>query len=96
MTIEGAEWSDKPPAPTEDGKYLWAYDEITYTDGTVTTTKPAAVGANFDVDAFRAEIAEDLKDVPNREEFENKIAEELANSKAEIETQIETAKTQAE
>ena len=96
VTIEGAEWSDKPPAPTEDGKYLWAYDEITYTDGTVTTTKPAAVGANFDVDAFRAEIAEDLKDVPNREEFENKIAEELANSKAEIGTQIETAKTQAE
>ena len=96
VTIEGAEWSDKPPAPTEDGKYLWAYDEITYTNGTVTTTKPAAVGANFDVDAFRAEIAEDLKDVPNREEFENKIAEELATSKAEIETQIETAKTQAE
>ena len=96
VTIEGAEWSDKPPAPTEDGKYLWAYDEITYTDGTVTTTKPAAVGANFDVDAFRAEIAEELKDVPDREEFENKIAEELANSKAEIETQIETAKTQAE
>ena len=96
VTIEGAEWTDKPPAPTEDGKYLWAYDEITYTDGTVTTTKPAAVGANFDVDAFRAEIAEDLKDVPNREEFENKIAEELANSKAEIETQIEKAKTQAE
>lgn len=96
VTIEGAEWSDKPPAPTEDGKYLWAYDEITYTDGTVTTTKPAAVGSNFDVDAFRAEIAEDLKDVPNREEFENKISEELANSKAEIETQIETAKTQAE
>ena len=96
VTIEGAEWSDKPPAPTEDNKYLWAYDEITYTDGTVTTTKPAAVGANFDVDAFRAEIAEDLKDVPNREEFENKISEEIANSKAEIETKIETAKTQAE
>lgn len=96
VTIEGAEWSDKPPAPTEDGKYLWAYDEITYTDGTVTTTKPAAVGANFDVDAFRAEIAEELKDVPNREEFENKISEEIATSKAEIETQIETAKTQAE
>lgn len=96
VTIEGAEWSDKPPAPTEDGKYLWAYDEIIYTDGTVTTTKPAAVGTNFDVDAFRAEIAEDLKDVPNREEFENKISEEIANSKAEIGTQIETAKTQAE
>ena len=49
-----------------------------------------------DVEAFKEQIAEDLKDVPNREEFENKISEEIANSKAEIETQIETAKTQAE
>ena len=49
-----------------------------------------------DVEAFKEQIAEELKDVPNREEFENKISEELANSKAEIETQIETAKTQAE
>ncbi|WP_193227905.1 phage tail protein, partial [Aureimonas psammosilenae] len=49
-----------------------------------------------DVEAFKEQIADELKDVPNREEFENKISEELANSKAEIETQIETAKTQAE
>ena len=49
-----------------------------------------------DVEAFKEQIAEELKDVPNREEFENKISEEIANSKAEIETQIETAKTQAE
>ena len=49
-----------------------------------------------DVEAFKEQIAEELKDVPNREEFENKISEELANSKAEIATQIETAKTQAE
>lgn len=49
-----------------------------------------------DVEAFKEQIADELKDVPNREEFENKIAEELANSKAEIETKIETAKTQAE
>ena len=49
-----------------------------------------------DVEAFKEQIAEELKDVPNREEFENKIAEELATSKAEISTQIETAKTQAE
>ena len=49
-----------------------------------------------EVEAFKEQIADELKDVPNREEFENKIAEELANSKAEIETQIETAKTQAE
>ena len=48
------------------------------------------------VEAFKEQIADELKDVPNREEFENKISEELANSKAEIETQIETAKTQAE
>ena len=49
-----------------------------------------------DVEAFKEQIAEELKDVPNREEFENKISEEIANSKAEITTQIETAKTQAE
>ena len=49
-----------------------------------------------DVEAFKEQISEELKDVPNREEFENKIAEEVANSKAEIETKIETAKTQAE
>ena len=49
-----------------------------------------------DVEAFKEHISEELKDVPNREEFENKIAEEVANSKAEIETKIETAKTQAE
>ena len=49
-----------------------------------------------DVEAFKEQIAEELKDVPNREEFENKISEEIANSKAEIGTQIETAKTQAE
>ena len=49
-----------------------------------------------DVEAFKEQIAEELKDVPNREEFENKIAEELATSKAEITTQIESAKTQAE
>ena len=49
-----------------------------------------------DVEAFKEQIAEELKDVPNREEFEHKISEEIANSKAEITTQIETAKTQAE
>ena len=49
-----------------------------------------------DVEAFKEHISEELKDVPNREEFENKISEEIANSKAEIGTQIETAKTQAE
>lgn len=49
-----------------------------------------------DVEAFKEQIADELKDVPNREEFENKISEEIANSKAEIGTQIETAKTQAE
>lgn len=49
-----------------------------------------------DVEAFKEQIADELKDVPNREEFEATITEKLATSKAEIETQIDTAKTQAE
>lgn len=63
-----------------------------YWNGAEWVTNPVV----SDVEAFKEQIAEELKDVPDREEFENKIAEELANSKAEIETQIETAKTQAE
>lgn len=63
-----------------------------YWNGAEWVTNPVV----SDVEAFKEQIAEELKDVPNREEFENKIAEEVANSKAEIETQIETAKTQAE
>ena len=63
-----------------------------YWNGAEWATNPVV----SDVEAFKEQIAEELKDVPNREEFENKIAEEVANSKAEIETQIETAKTQAE
>lgn len=49
-----------------------------------------------DVEAFKEQIADELKDVPNREEFEATITEKLATSKAEIKTQIETAKMQAE
>ncbi|AQP41520.1 phage protein [Streptococcus gallolyticus] len=49
-----------------------------------------------DVEAFKEQIAEELKEVPDREEFEATIAQELATSKVEIETQIDTAKTQAE
>ena len=63
-----------------------------YWNGAEWATNPVV----SDVEAFKEQIAEDLKDVPNREEFENKISEEIANSKAEIETKIETAKTQAE
>lgn len=63
-----------------------------YWNGAEWVTNPVV----SDVEAFKEQIAEELKDVPNREEFENKISEEIANSKAEIETQIETAKTQAE
>lgn len=63
-----------------------------YWNGAEWVTNPVV----SDVEAFKEQISEELKDVPNREEFENKIAEELATSKAEIETQIETAKTQAE
>ena len=63
-----------------------------YWNGAEWVTNPVV----SDVEAFKEQIAEELKDVPKREEFENKISEEIANSKAEIETQIETAKTQAE
>lgn len=63
-----------------------------YWNGAEWVTNPVV----SDVEAFKEQIAEELKDVPNREEFENKISEEITNSKAEIETQIETAKTQAE
>ena len=49
-----------------------------------------------DVEAFKEQIAEELKEVPDREEFETTIAEKLATSKAELKTQIDTAKTQAE
>lgn len=63
-----------------------------YWNGAEWVTNPVV----SDVEAFKEQIAEELKDVPNREEFENKIADEIANSKAEITTQIETAKTQAE
>lgn len=49
-----------------------------------------------DVEAFKEQIADELKDVPNREEFEATITEKLATSKAEIKTQIDTAKMQAE
>lgn len=49
-----------------------------------------------DVEVFKEQIADELKDVPNREEFEATITEKFATSKAEIKTQIDTAKTQAE
>ncbi|MCO4547264.1 Chromosome partition protein Smc [Streptococcus infantarius subsp. infantarius] len=49
-----------------------------------------------DVEAFKEQIADELKDVPNREEFEATITEKFATSKAEIKTQIDTAKMQAE
>lgn len=49
-----------------------------------------------DVEAFKEQIADELKNVPNREEFEATITEKLATSKSEIKTQIDTAKMQAE
>ena len=36
-----------------------------------------------DVEAFKEQIADELKDVPDREEFEATITEKLATSKAE-------------
>lgn len=49
-----------------------------------------------DIEAFKEQIANELVDVPDREEFEATITEKLATSKTELETQIDTAKTQAE
>lgn len=87
---------DNPKGTLEKGDSLFLTDGDTvkqyYWNGTEWVINPIV----SDVEALKEQIAEDLKDVPNREEFENKIAEELASSKAEIETQIETAKTQAE
>ncbi len=87
---------DNPKGTLEKGDslFLTVGDTVKqyYWNGTEWVINPIV----SDVEALKKQIAEDLKDVPNREEFENKIAEELANSKAEIETQIETAKTQAE
>lgn len=87
---------DNPKGTLEKGDSLFLTDGDTvkqyYWNGTEWVINPIV----SDVEALKKQIADDLKDVPNREEFENKIAEELANSKAEIETQIETAKTQAE
>ena len=77
-----------------DSLYLTVGDTVKqyYWNGAEWVTNPVV----SDVEAFKEQIAEELKDVPNREEFENKISEELATSKAEIKTQIDTAKTQAE
>lgn len=87
---------DTPKGTLEKGDslFLTVGDTVKqyYWNGTEWAINPVV----SDVEAFKEQIAEELKDVPNREEFENKISEELANSKAEIETQIETAKTQAE
>lgn len=49
-----------------------------------------------DVKAFQDQINDELKDIPDREEVESTINQKIATSKAEIKTQIDTAKTQAE
>lgn len=42
---EPKSWSPKALAPTDEMPYLWAFDRITYTDGTVTDTTHAVAGA---------------------------------------------------
>lgn len=49
-----------------------------------------------DVKAFQDQINDELKDIPDREEVESTINQKIATSKAEIKTQIDTAKSQAE
>ena len=49
-----------------------------------------------DVKAFQNQINDELKEIPDREEVETTINQKIATSKAEIKTQIDTAKSQAE
>ena len=42
---EPKSWSPVPATPTDEMPYLWSYDRITYTDGTVTDTTHAVAGA---------------------------------------------------
>ena len=41
---EPESWSPKALAPTDEMPYLWSFDRITYTDGTVTDTTHAVAG----------------------------------------------------
>lgn len=43
-TVEPIGYSETAPQMTPDKRYLWAYDIITYTDGTSTQTKHAVIG----------------------------------------------------
>ena len=43
-TVEPTGYSENAPQMTPDKRYLWAYDIITYTDGTSTQTKHAVIG----------------------------------------------------
>ncbi len=43
-TVEPTGYSEAAPQMTPDKRYLWAYDIITYTDGTSTQTKHAVIG----------------------------------------------------
>lgn len=43
-TVEPTGYSETAPQMTPDKRYLWAYDIITYTDGTSTQTKHAVIG----------------------------------------------------
>lgn len=50
--VEGDKWvSVTAPVMTEEAKYLWNYEEIRWTDGSVTYTEPAMIGAKGETGA---------------------------------------------
>lgn len=46
ITISTAGWSTTPGTTTVTNKYLWNYEKITYTNGTVTNTTPSIIGTH--------------------------------------------------
>lgn len=44
ITISTSGWTATVQTPTKDKRYLWNYEKVTYTDGSVTQTTPAVIG----------------------------------------------------
>ena len=44
VTISTSGWTATVQTPTKDKRYLWNYEKVTYTDGSVTQTTPAVIG----------------------------------------------------
>ena len=55
VTTDTTGWSTKVPTLTATKKYLWNYEEITYTDNSTTSTTPAIIGVYGDKGADGAD-----------------------------------------